>query len=75
MYPSIVHYSEFTISYISRDDAGDEVHLSLLSDWDLDAAILTASDPQLRLKVDAKPFDGPGKLDGMLVVSLALESA
>ncbi|XP_072026387.1 LOW QUALITY PROTEIN: TBC1 domain family member 25-like [Amphiura filiformis] len=61
--------SEFTISYLSLDDDGAEVYLSLLSDWDLDAAILTASDPQLRLKVDAKPFEGPGILEGWDIIS------
>jgi hypothetical protein len=29
----------------------------MLSDWDLDAAFFGASDPQLRLKVDLKPFE------------------
>lgn len=52
--------SEFTISYLSRDDEGDDVFLALLSDWDLDAAIFCASDPCLRLRIDAKPFEGPG---------------
>ena len=33
------------------------MYLSLLSDWDLDAAFLSASDPYLRLKVDTKPFE------------------
>ena len=39
------------------DENGEEAYLSLLSDWDLDAAFLTASDPYLRLKVDLKPFE------------------
>ncbi|XP_064632249.1 TBC1 domain family member 25-like isoform X2 [Lineus longissimus] len=47
----------FTISYLSKDDHGREVYTSLLSDWDLDAAFLSASDPCLRLKVDLKPFE------------------
>ncbi|XP_071809913.1 TBC1 domain family member 25-like [Asterias amurensis] len=61
--------SEFTISYSSRDDQAREIYLSLLSDWDLDSAILTSSDPCLRLKVDAKPFEGPGILEDWDVVS------
>ncbi|XP_038068624.1 TBC1 domain family member 25-like [Patiria miniata] len=61
--------SEFTISYSSRDDQAREVYLSLLSDWDLDSAILTSSDPCLRLKVDAKPFEGPGLLEDWDVIS------
>ena len=49
---------DFTISYLARDDYGQEMYLSLLSDWDIDAAFLSASnDPYLRLKVDLKPFE------------------
>ncbi|KAJ8047807.1 TBC1 domain family member 25 [Holothuria leucospilota] len=59
---------EFTISYLSRDDEGDDVFLALLSDWDLDAAIFCASDPCLRLRIDAKPFEGPGLLEGWDVI-------
>ncbi|XP_074644682.1 TBC1 domain family member 25-like [Tubulanus polymorphus] len=47
----------FTISYLSKDTNLHEVYTSLLSDWDLDAAFLSASDPCLRIKVDLKPFD------------------
>lgn len=32
--------SDFTLSYRSVDDYGQEIHLPLLSDWDLDAAFL-----------------------------------
>ncbi|XP_071961108.1 uncharacterized protein [Antedon mediterranea] len=60
---------DFTISYLSRDEKGVEVYLSLLSDWDLDAAFLSASDPVLKLKVDARPFEGPG-LDDWDVISM-----
>ncbi|XP_014670170.1 PREDICTED: TBC1 domain family member 25-like [Priapulus caudatus] len=48
---------DFTISYMAFDNAGHELYLSLLSDWDLDAAFLSSSDPCLRLKVDLKPFE------------------
>jgi hypothetical protein len=48
---------DFTISYVATDDAGEEVYLSLLSDWDLDAAFFGASNPILRLKVDVRPFE------------------
>ncbi|XP_078595487.1 TBC1 domain family member 25-like isoform X1 [Branchiostoma floridae x Branchiostoma japonicum] len=52
--------SDFTISYLSHDSEGQEVWLSLLSDWDLDAAFISSSHPYLRLRVDARPFeDGP----------------
>ena len=50
-------YRDFTISYQATDDTGQKVYLSLLSDWDLDAAFFGASDPQLNLKVDLKPFE------------------
>lgn len=48
---------DFTMSYLVRDDYGKEIYLSMLSDWDMDAAIQSASDPCLQLKVDAKPFE------------------
>ncbi|XP_060595681.1 uncharacterized protein LOC132749798 [Ruditapes philippinarum] len=48
--------SDFTISYLSQD-GGQDVYLSMLSDWDMDAAFQNASDPCLKLKVDLKPFD------------------
>lgn len=48
---------EFTVCYRAFDDYGQETYLSLLSDWDLDAAFLSASDPCLCLQVDMKPFE------------------
>ncbi|XP_015916870.1 TBC1 domain family member 25 [Parasteatoda tepidariorum] len=48
---------EFSISYYARDEEGKDTYLSLLSDWDLDAAFLGSSDPCLQLKVDLKPFE------------------
>ncbi|XP_003426724.1 TBC1 domain family member 25 [Nasonia vitripennis] len=47
---------EFTISYRAIDDYGAETYLFLLSDWDLDAAFISASDPYLYLQVNLKPF-------------------
>ena len=52
----LIFSSDFTISYLSEDN-GQEVYLTMLSDWDMDAAFQNASDPCLRLKVDLKPFD------------------
>ncbi|PVD24774.1 hypothetical protein C0Q70_15260 [Pomacea canaliculata] len=49
--------SDFTLSYLARDTEGQEVYLSMLSDWDMDAAFQCAADPCLKLKVDLKPFD------------------
>ncbi|OQV23928.1 TBC1 domain family member 25 [Hypsibius exemplaris] len=49
---------EFSISYFTKDDNNKPSYLSLLSDWDLDAALLScAADPYLRLKVDLQPFE------------------
>jgi hypothetical protein len=53
----VVCNRDFTISYLATDDTGEEVYLSLLSDWDLDAAFFGASNPVLRLKVDVRPFE------------------
>lgn len=50
-------FSDFTLSYLARDDEGQEIYLSMLSDWDMDAAFQSASDPCLQIKVDLKPFD------------------
>lgn len=36
---------------------GAEVYLSLLSDWDLDAAFVSAAKPYLQLKMDIKPSE------------------
>ncbi|XP_039278810.1 TBC1 domain family member 25 [Nilaparvata lugens] len=47
---------EFTVCYKILDDYGQETYLALLSDWDLDAAFISASDPYLDLRVDVKPF-------------------
>ncbi|CAH0404935.1 unnamed protein product [Chilo suppressalis] len=56
--------SDFTLSYRSIDEYGQEIYLPLLSDWDLDAAFLKShniavnqrSEPCVQLKVDMKPF-------------------
>ncbi|XP_055685108.1 TBC1 domain family member 25 [Lutzomyia longipalpis] len=56
--------TDFTVSYKAIDPNGQEIYLSVLSDWDLDAAFLrahnysisTASEPCLNLRVDIKPF-------------------
>ncbi|KAA3676078.1 uncharacterized protein DEA37_0012168 [Paragonimus westermani] len=45
---------DFTVSYLAADDYGEQFYLPLQSDWDLDAAILTSSDPALRIKIMVK---------------------
>jgi len=47
----------FGISYLSHDRGGVEVYVSLLSDWDLDAAFVSAAKPFLQLKMDIKPSE------------------
>ncbi|XP_066582685.1 TBC1 domain family member 25 [Prorops nasuta] len=51
---------EFTISYRAIDDYGSETYLFLLSDWDLEAAFISASEPYLFLQVNLKPFGETG---------------
>jgi len=63
-----LHCRDFTISYLATDDTGEDVYLSLLSDWDLDAAFFSASNPCLRLKVDLKPFE-PGLIALLIAFS------
>ncbi|XP_045487564.1 TBC1 domain family member 25 isoform X2 [Pieris rapae] len=56
--------SDFTLTYRTIDDIGQDIYLPLLSDWDLDAAFLKAhntaltqkTEPCVLLKVDMKPF-------------------
>ncbi|KAH8029754.1 hypothetical protein HPB51_003706 [Rhipicephalus microplus] len=52
-----LHNKEFTVSYLARDDEGGDTYLGLLSDWDLDAAFLSSSEPCLKLRVEPKPYD------------------
>ncbi|XP_051158340.1 TBC1 domain family member 25 [Leptopilina boulardi] len=47
---------DFSISYRAIDDYGSETYLFLLSDWDLDAAFISASEPYLYLQVNLKPL-------------------
>lgn len=47
----------FGISYLSRDRSGAEMYLSLVSDWDLDVAFVSAAKPYLQLKMDIKPSE------------------
>ncbi|KAK1150553.1 TBC1 domain family member 25-like [Acipenser oxyrinchus oxyrinchus] len=59
----------FGISYLSRDRQGVELYLSLLSDWDLDAAFLSASKPYLQLKIDIKPAEDSPLLEDWDIIS------
>ncbi|XP_026779543.3 TBC1 domain family member 25 isoform X1 [Pangasianodon hypophthalmus] len=59
----------FGISYLSRDRMGAEVYLSLLSDWDLDAAFVSAAKPYLQLKMDIKPSEDSPVLEDWDIIS------
>ncbi|XP_061074555.1 TBC1 domain family member 25-like isoform X1 [Conger conger] len=59
----------FGISYLSRDRGGVEVYLSLLSDWDLDAAFVSAAKPYLQLKIDIKPCEDSPVLEDWDIIS------
>ncbi|KAL4646242.1 TBC1 domain family member 25 [Arapaima gigas] len=59
----------FGISYLSRDHVGAEVYLSLLSDWDLDAAFVSAAKPYLQLKIDIKPSEDSPLLEDWDIIS------
>ncbi|XP_018604455.1 TBC1 domain family member 25 [Scleropages formosus] len=59
----------FGISYLSRDRGGVEVYLSLLSDWDLDAAFVSAAKPYLQLKIDIKPSEDSPLLEDWDIIS------
>ncbi|XP_014256585.1 TBC1 domain family member 25 isoform X2 [Cimex lectularius] len=48
---------DFSVCYKVFDDYGQETYLPLLSDWDLDAAFLSASEPHLNLRIEARPFE------------------
>ncbi|XP_067095624.1 TBC1 domain family member 25 [Osmerus mordax] len=59
----------FGISYLSRDRGGVEVYLSLLSDWDLDAAFVSAAKPYLQLKMDIKPSEDSPLMEDWDIIS------
>lgn len=49
-----VYFSEFLVSYHAVDGEKSVVELSMLNDWDLDAAFLSSSRPVLQLTVQLK---------------------
>uniref|UniRef100_A0A1A8CUQ2 TBC1 domain family, member 25 n=2 Tax=Nothobranchius kadleci TaxID=1051664 RepID=A0A1A8CUQ2_NOTKA len=59
----------FSISYLSRDRSGVETHLSLLSDWDLDVAFMSAAKPFLQLKMDVKPSEDSPVMEDWDIIS------
>uniref|UniRef100_UPI0037E704E7 TBC1 domain family member 25 n=1 Tax=Semicossyphus pulcher TaxID=241346 RepID=UPI0037E704E7 len=59
----------FGISYLSRDRSGAEMYMSLLSDWDLDVAFLSAAKPHLQLKMDVKPAEDSPVMEDWDIIS------
>ncbi|XP_047428288.1 TBC1 domain family member 25 [Mugil cephalus] len=59
----------FNISYLSRDRSGAELYLSLLSDWDLDVAFVSAAKPYLQLKMDIKPSEQSPVMEDWDIIS------
>lgn len=59
----------FGISYLSRDRSGTEMYLSLLSDWDLDVAFISAAKPYLQLKMDIKPSEDSPVMEDWDIIS------
>lgn len=55
--PPLSRKKNFSISYLGWDRLGQEAYLSLLSDWDLSTAFITASKPYLQLRVDIRPTE------------------
>ncbi|XP_070695738.1 TBC1 domain family member 25 isoform X2 [Pempheris klunzingeri] len=59
----------FGISYLSRDRSGAEIHLPLVSDWDLDVAFVSAAKPYLQLKMDIKPSEDSPVMEDWDIIS------
>ncbi|XP_068602739.1 TBC1 domain family member 25 [Brachionichthys hirsutus] len=59
----------FGISYLSRDRSGAEMYLSLVSDWDLDVAFVSAAKPYLQLKMDVKPSEDSPVMEDWDIIS------
>ncbi|RVE71233.1 hypothetical protein OJAV_G00072710 [Oryzias javanicus] len=59
----------FTVSYLCRDRGGADMYLSLLSDWDLDVAFLSAAKPFLQLKMDVKPSEDSPVMEDWDIIS------
>lgn len=59
----------FSVSYLSRDRSSVETYLSLLSDWDLDVAFMSAAKPFLQLKMDVKPSEDSPVMEDWDIIS------
>lgn len=59
----------FSVGYLSRDRSGAEMYMSLVSDWDLDVAFVSAARPFLQLKMDIKPSEDSPVLEDWDIIS------
>ncbi|XP_034027544.1 TBC1 domain family member 25 [Thalassophryne amazonica] len=59
----------FVISYLSRDRTGGEIYLTLVSDWDLDVAFVSAAKPHLQLKMDIKHSEDSPVMEDWDIIS------
>ncbi|XP_070766407.1 TBC1 domain family member 25 [Enoplosus armatus] len=59
----------FGISYLSRDRSGAEMYMSLVSDWELDVAFVSAAKPYLQLKMDIKPSEDSPVMEDWDIIS------
>lgn len=59
----------FVLSYLCQEPSGEEMYLSLLSDWDLKSAFGSASKPFLQLRIDVKPFEESPVLEDWDIIS------
>ncbi|XP_053280553.1 TBC1 domain family member 25 [Pleuronectes platessa] len=59
----------FGISYLSRDRSGAEMYQSLVSDWDLDVAFVSAAKTYLQLKMDIKPSEDSPVMEDWDIIS------
>uniref|UniRef100_A0A3P9JG59 TBC1 domain family, member 25 n=1 Tax=Oryzias latipes TaxID=8090 RepID=A0A3P9JG59_ORYLA len=59
----------FNVSYLCRDRSSAEMYLSLLSDWELDVAFLSAAKPFLELKMDVKPSEDSPVMEDWDIIS------
>ncbi|XP_044068748.1 TBC1 domain family member 25 [Siniperca chuatsi] len=59
----------FGVSYLSRDRSGAETYTSLVSDWELDAAFVSAAKPHLQLKMDIKPSEDSPVMEDWDIIS------
>ncbi|CAG0913289.1 unnamed protein product [Notodromas monacha] len=64
-------FSDYALSYLAVDDVGEQTYLPLLSDWDLEAAFTSASEPCLHLILNARPNHDDERRNEALAINSA----